>query len=176
MTAREVRAAFEKNRIREEDIEGIILLLFWSIPRVIEEHPEWLDRLFTPKTVCDFQMEVIKHAVQDQTMLRLIFDNSERLRTMFGEALRAGSFLEAGTITLAAQRKVEALFNGKVLPELDQWAATNRDLPTEKQNACLERASKPWIVKRFKTGSLSFGMVIERDPRLLLVKWDLTNL
>ena len=105
MTAREVRAAFEKNRIREEDIEGIMLLLFWSIPRVIEGHPEWLDRLFTPKTVCDFQMEVIKHAVQDQTMLRLIFDNSERLRTMFGEALRAGSFLEAGTITLAAQRR-----------------------------------------------------------------------
>ncbi|HJP81478.1 MAG TPA: hypothetical protein VJ841_03745 [Candidatus Saccharimonadales bacterium] len=175
MTAREVRAAFEKNRIREGDIEGMMLLLFWSIPQAIEEHPEWLGTLFTPKTICDFQMMVIKRAVKDQTMLRLIFDNSDRLRTMFGDAVRAGSLFKASSITLAAQQKIETLLSGKVLPELDQWAAANRDLSVEEQNKCLELASKPWIANRFKAGTLSFRMVLEREPRLLLVRWSLTK-
>lgn len=172
MTAREVRAAFEKNRVREEDLEGLVLVLFWCIPEVIEAQPEWLDTPLTPATVCMFQVDAFRYAVQSQVMLRMIYENSDRLQSLFKEALRTQSFIEAGAITLSAQQKIEEMFVGVTMVELDQLSAANRDLSPEQQLKFFQQASKPWVTERFRTGRLTFKMMIERDPGSLLVKWN----
>lgn len=108
----------------------MLLVLFWSIPETIETYPEWLDKLFTPAEVCKLQTEALKHAVQSLYMLRLIYDNSSRLRTLFTRAVLAEQFVEAGVINLSAQRRLEQRLTGTIIPELDQLSAANRGLFT----------------------------------------------
>lgn len=171
MTARETRAAFDKNRIREEDLDGMLLVLFWSIPETVEQHPEWPDKLFTPAEVCKFQIDALRLAVKSQHMLRMIYNNSSKLRGLFAKALLSGSYIEAGAITQSAQRVIEERLVGTAIPELDQLSAANRDLPRDKQLKYLQLISKRWVTQRFERGTLTFRMVIERDPYLLLPKW-----
>lgn len=176
MTAREVRAAFEKKRIHENKLDGLSLVLFWTIPEVVEAQPVWLDKPFTPAEVCMFQVAAFRLAVDSQVMLRMIFDHSDRLQALFGRALSTGSYLEAGNIAYAAQRKIEKMFVGTVMVELDQLSAANRDLSSEKQLEFFRRASVPWTTERFRSGKLTFRMMIERDPGSLLVRWNPSSL
>lgn len=173
MSAREITAAFEKNRTRRKlgDDNGIALLLFEAAPVYLQEHPEWLEKEFTAATACELQIELLVMCRDDKSLLRMIYDNSAALQSLFTQNVRR-SALDGAFVVATAMKKIDELLHGMIIPKLDQAVCMFRDMSKEDEREYFVKKGAHWrVLRAFDANQLTFRIVIERSPHLLVLRW-----
>jgi hypothetical protein len=172
MTAREIKAAFDKQRV-ERRLYGneMALMLLGVIPEYFEEHPEWLSKACRASVICELQTLLLLRCRDNQSLLAVLYRNSDDLQRLFRDSM-SKSPLAGASVVSAATSAMNRFLHGKVIRELDQSICEFKGLSSDDEQALFRahRAS-PRVIEWLARDELTFRRVLERSPHLLLVGW-----